>query len=180
MPNLPQYPDSIRDILASLDISTEAIASRSLMFHPEAGEVVIAEVEPGGREHWLTPAAAESWKRMSSAARADGIEIRIVSAFRSVARQAEIIRAKLDQGQPLDSILCVNAPPGFSEHHTGRAIDITTGGVAPLEREFETTAAFEWLSKNAGHFGFVLSFPDSNEQGFDYEPWHWCYSQSLA
>src|SRR5260221_13503377 len=96
---------------------------------------------------------------MSAAALGDGIILRIVSAFRSVDRQAEIVRAKLARGLPLDDILCVSAPPGYSEHHSGCALDLTTDGVAPLEPEFEKTAAFQWLSKNAGKFGFILSYP---------------------
>src|SRR5437870_1160176 len=57
-----------------------------------------------------------------------------------------------------------------------RASDVTTDeGVAPLEPEFERTRAFRWLSKNAGRFGFALSFPADNPYGYDYEPWHWCF-----
>ncbi len=105
-----------------------------------------------------------------------GVIIKIVSAFRSVDRQAEIIRAKLAEGLSLDAVLCVSAPPGYSEHHSGRAIDVTTDeGAAPLEPEFEKTRAFRWLSKNAGQFGFALSFPADNPYGYDYEPWHWCF-----
>lgn len=96
---------------------------------------------------------------MTTAALADGVVIRIVSAFPSIERQAEIVREKLAEGASLDAILSVSAPPGYSEHHTGCAIDVTTDEVAPLEVEFESTRAFQWLSKNAAAFGFVLSFP---------------------
>ena len=113
---------------------------------------------------------------MSAAALTDGVVIQIASAFRSIDRQAEIIRAKLAEGLSLDAVLCVSAPPGYSEHHSGRAVDVTTNeGAAALEREFENTLAFRWLSKNAGRFGFVLSYPAGNPQGYDYEPWHWCF-----
>ncbi|HYS50488.1 MAG TPA: M15 family metallopeptidase, partial [Burkholderiales bacterium] len=101
--------------------------------------------------------------------------IRIGSAFRSVDRQAEIIGAKLAEGVSLDAVLCVSAPPGYSEHHSGRAVDVTTDEGAPLEPEFEKTEAFRWLSKNAVRFGFVLSYPAGNPYGYDYEPWHWCF-----
>jgi D-alanyl-D-alanine carboxypeptidase len=173
-----ECPDNIREVLACLDISLQALGERALRCYPEAEQLVIAVTDPDGRDHWLTPEAAESWRQMCAAASAQGLNIRIVSAFRSIARQAEIIRAKLDQGQSLESILCVNAPPGFSEHHTGRAIDVTTDGVAALEREFEATPAFRWLSANAGKFGFALSFPEHNPSGFDYEPWHWCFNRT--
>jgi len=101
--------------------------------------------------------------------------LKLVSAFRSVDRQVEIVREKLAEGASIDEILSASAPPGFSEHHTGRAVDITSDGAAPLEIEFEQTPAFRWLSKNAARFGFVLSYPAGNPYGYDYEPWHWCF-----
>jgi len=112
---------------------------------------------------------------MQAAAHADGVALRIASAFRSIERQAEIVRAKLARGLSLDAILEVSAPPGYSEHHTGRAVDVTTDGVRPLEIEFETTDAFRWLSRRAGEFGFLLSYPAGNGHGYAYEPWHWCH-----
>jgi len=176
MPTLIECPERIRSVLTSLEISTDLIAARSLVLHPEAQELVVAATGDDGREHMLAPAAAAKWREMSAAALSDGVIIKIVSAFRSVDRQAEIIRAKLAEGLSLDAVLCVSAPPGYSEHHSGRAIDVTTDeGVAPLEPEFEKTRAFRWLSKNAGQFGFALSFPADNPYGYDYEPWHWCF-----
>ncbi|MGH8674789.1 MAG: M15 family metallopeptidase [Burkholderiales bacterium] len=146
-----------------------------MILQPEAEELVLAETEEDGREHRLTPAAAAAWDSMKAAALSDGETIRIVSAFRSVERQFEIVRDKLGRGITLDAILEVSAPPGYSEHHTGRAVDITTDGVPALEVEFEKTSAFRWLSKRAGEFGFSLSYPAGNSHGYAYEPWHWCH-----
>ncbi len=178
-PRLPtpiECPKRIRSILASLEISTDLIAARSLVLHPEAQELVVAAIGDDGSEYLLAPTAAAKWREMSAAALTDGVVIKIASAFRSVDRQAEIIRAKLAEGMSLDAVLCVSAPPGYSEHHSGRAIDVTTDeGVPPLEPEFEKTRAFRWLSKNAGRFGFFLSYPAENPYGYDYEPWHWCF-----
>jgi len=58
------------------------------------------------------------------------------------------------------------------EHHSGRAVDVTTEGARAFELEFERTPAFEWLRENAGRFGFRLSFPEGNPCGYAYEPWH--------
>ena len=88
-------------------------------------------------------------------------------------RQVEIVRSKLEQGFSLDSILEVSAPPGYSEHHTGRAIDIATPATRPLTAEFEGSPAFIWLQANAGAFGFRMPYGRGNRFGFDYEPWHW-------
>ena len=80
----------------------------------------------------------------------------------------------------LDAILTEIAPPGYSEHHSGRAIDIASAGSPPMTQDFEQTPAFAWLSANAGRFGFVMSFPRGNPYGYVFEPWHWCYHAALA
>ncbi|MFT3792182.1 MAG: D-alanyl-D-alanine carboxypeptidase family protein [Rudaea sp.] len=123
----------------------------------------------------LIPAAARAWARMRAAAARDGVELRAVSTFRSVEVQAAIVRAKLARGQPIDAILRVNAAPGYSEHHSGRAIDIATSGYAPVEEEFERSRAFAWLTRNAGAYGFGMSYPRDNPHALAYEPWHWCW-----
>jgi len=175
-----ECPDSVKSVLDSLQIPLEIIKARSLVLQPEAEELVIVELGDDGREHRLVPAAADAWREMNAAARSDGVVIKVASAFRSVDRQAEIVRGKLARGLSLDTILCVSAPPGYSEHHSGRAVDVTTDGVSPLELEFEQTAAFQWLSGNAHRYGFTLSYPRQNPQGYAYEPWHWCFQVSDA
>ena len=99
----------------------------------------------------------------------------MVSAFRSISYQAQLIDHKLQQGLNLCDILTTNTAPGHSEHHTGCAIDITTDGFQPLEQEFERSQAFKWLTAHASKFGFVLSYPENNSDGIIYEPWHWCF-----
>jgi D-alanyl-D-alanine carboxypeptidase len=110
---------------------------------------------------------------LRAAAQRDGVRLHIVSAFRSIERQADIIRRKLQTGIPLDQVLAVLAPPGYSEHHSGRAVDIATPGCPPLEVAFENTDAFKWLFQRAYSFGLSLSFPRGNPFGYVYEPWHW-------
>jgi D-alanyl-D-alanine carboxypeptidase len=127
------------------------------------------------RDQFMAPPAALAWHDMKTSASSCGIELQVVSAFRSVDYQAGIIRKKLDAGQCMEGILKVSAAPGYSEHHTGRAVDISTPGCEPLEESFEQTAAFEWLKKTAGDYGFRMSFPRDNPHGVAYEPWHWCW-----
>lgn len=129
-----------------------------------------------GRDKLLAPAAARAWLRMRGAAARDGVELLLVSAFRSIDFQRALIEAKLQRGLSVDEVLRINAPPGYSEHHSGRAVDIGSAEVTPLEEDFEKTAAFAWLQKNARRYRFSLSYPRGNAQGFCYEPWHWCYS----
>ena len=156
-------------------LSRALLAERGLCEFEEAASLVVAEVEPEGREHRLVPQAAQAWHRMKLAASRDGISIFIVSAFRGVERQAEIVREKLGAGMPLHEILAQVAPPGCSEHHTGRAVDISAPDVPPIDEEFATTPAFAWLATHAADFGFRMSYPAGNLQGYQYEPWHWCW-----
>jgi D-alanyl-D-alanine carboxypeptidase len=173
---MAKSPERIHAILAALDIPQDLIRARSLPLCPEAEKLVVAEVGADGREFQLTPAAAAAWRSMKDAAASEGIVLRLISAFRSIDRQVEILREKLAAGATVEEILSASAPPGYSEHHTGCAIDIDTDGAAALEIEFERTPAFAWLSKNAPRFGFVLSFPRGNQYGYQYEPWHWFYT----
>jgi D-alanyl-D-alanine carboxypeptidase len=174
---IPQLDSKTTDILAALGISPEQAARTGLPFHPEAGELALAETGSDGFRHLLIPAAARAWQAMQKAARQDGIDLYIVSAFRDLASQAEIVRAKIARGMPLELIFTLSAPPGYSEHHTGRAIDINTPGCEEREEPFEDTPAFAWLNTHAGRFGFVLSYPRGNGKGFIYEPWHWLFSK---
>ena len=161
---------------AALGISSELIAARGLRVCEEASSLEVAEVGADGRDHLFVVAAAEAWRNLKAAALADGIELFIVSAFRSIDRQTEIIRRKIEAGTTVEELLTVCAPPGFSEHHTGRAIDLTTPGSRALEVEFDQTAAFAWLNARAAEFGYCLSYPVGNNCGYQYEPWHWCFN----
>ena len=141
--------------------------------YEEATDLVDIGPNLVGRMQRLTPAAAERWNSMVSAATADSIMLLIVSGFRSVDYQARLIRKKINAGQAIEEILKVNAAPGHSEHHTGLAVDIATPGSRPLTEDFERTDAFQWLGKNAERFGFSMTYPRDNPWGFVYEPWHW-------
>jgi|SRR5690625_1982946 len=161
--------------LENLGIDTGAFAARGLRPVEEARRLEVVQRDADGREHRLTPDAAGAWRTMRQAAEGDGITLFVVSAYRSVERQIGIIRRKLDAGKTLEQILIENAPPGYSEHHTGRALDLGTSGEPLLELTFGETAAFAWLHRHAPEFDFLLSYPENNAQGFQYEPWHWCY-----
>jgi D-alanyl-D-alanine carboxypeptidase len=141
--------------------------------HAEAQELEDAEPNIVGRMQRLAPETARAWRQMKSAALTDGVELLIVSGFRSVTYQIDLIRRKLASGHDIESILKVNAAPGFSEHHTGRAIDIATPGTRPLTEEFESSAAFRWLTQHARRFNFTMPYVRNNAFGFAYEPWHW-------
>jgi D-alanyl-D-alanine carboxypeptidase len=142
-------------------------------YFAEAQELVDVGPNLIGRMQRLTPTAAARWAEMVATARADGVTLLIVSGFRSFDYQAGLIRQKLEAGQSIETVLRVNAAPGFSQHHSGTAVDIATPGSRPLTEEFEHSRAFRWLTDNAADHGFVMTYPRDNPFGFIYEPWHW-------
>jgi zinc D-Ala-D-Ala carboxypeptidase len=166
---------AIEALHAGLGIVPGMLAGRGLQRYPEAGMLVLAETTRSGRRILLEPAARDAWAAMRAAATADGLTLWLVSGHRSRERQAELIRDRLARGETIEAVLRLLAPPGYSEHHTGRAIDVTAPGVQLLQREFAATAAYGWLERRAGEFGFRLSYPQGNATGYDYEPWHWCH-----
>lgn len=165
--------ETYQNLHRELGIQADYAVDRGLPYYAEADKLVEVGPNPLGRMQRLTPAAAGRWQEMASAAGADNVRLLIVSGYRSFDYQAGLIRKKLAGGADLGDILCVNAAPGFSQHHTGNAVDIATPGSRPLTEEFEHTAAFQWLSRNADRFGFSMTYPRDNRWGFIYEPWHW-------
>ncbi len=129
------------------------------------------------RPAWLAPRAAAAFAAMSRAAAADGINLQVASAFRSASYQLGILQRKIEQGQDLTTILKLSAAPGYSEHHSGRAVDLSTENFPPLEEAFENSSAFSWLLDHARHFHYRLSYPRNNHHGIAYEPWHWCWQR---
>lgn len=146
---------------------------RDLPYYEETTDLIDVGPNLVGTVQRLTPEAAAKWQQMVEAASGGGIRLLIVSGYRSYEYQAELIRKKITAGQVIDEILTVSAAPGYSQHHTGTAIDIATPGSRPLTEEFETSDAFQWLTGYAADYGFSMSYPRDNPYGFIFEPWHW-------
>ena len=156
-------------------IDPAALEARGFRAQLEPDALAGIGTDRHGRPMYLVAAAARAWLQMNARAAQDGIAIEPLSSFRSIAYQRGLIARKLKRGDTLEEILKVNAAPGFSEHQSGRAIDIGTPGVAPLDETFELSPAFAWLRAHAGEFGFRMSYPRNNTLGVIYEPWHWYF-----
>ena len=152
-----------------------------LLGHFPYGELPAAErvaIAPGLSLH--RDAAASLLTMQRDAARS-GVEIVVLSAFRSLSLQNDLFfGVKSDRNQSARERAMVSAPPGFSEHSTGYAIDLGDGRApaANLSPSFDQTGAYAWLQANAAKYHFILSFPRGNPQGVSYEPWHWRFEGS--
>jgi zinc D-Ala-D-Ala carboxypeptidase len=169
------HSPELDEIFRSLGIPTTYARTCGMPLQQECSALVDTELDVFGRQPKLEASAFAAWTAMKAAAARDGIELQLVSAFRSIGYQRDLIQRKLARGDSIAAILAVNAAPGYSEHHSGRALDIGTPGFVHLETEFETSPAFAWLTAHAARFGFHMSFPRDNPYGVQYEPWHWCY-----
>lgn len=150
----------------------------TLLEHFPYTEAAPSELQPivTGSYIKLRKTAAKQFQAMAAAARASGISIVPISGFRSVKDQQPLFfDIKAQRGETTTKRAEVSAPPGYSEHHTGYAVDVGDGAVPAtnLSPNFDQTRAFKWLSANAAYFSFEMSFPKNNPQGVSYEPWHW-------
>ncbi|MFL2601680.1 MAG: M15 family metallopeptidase [Flavobacteriaceae bacterium] len=142
----------------------------------------------------LLPEAGKAFVAMRQAALEEGIEIEIVSAYRSYERQKFIWNRKfysnaekgISPKENINKIIEYSTLPGTSRHHWGTDIDIIDGkklkeGDLLLEEKFHENGPYvrlrEWMDKNANRFGFYLPYTDSPKRGgFNYEPWHYSYA----
>lgn len=127
-------------------------------------------------DEYLHQEAVAALKQMMEAAQLDGVSLFLVSGFRDLSTQATLFQNRATEHGSAELAAKSVAPPGYSEHHTGYAVDLADGLGNFLE--FEHTPAFRWMAAHAHEYGFELSFPVNNDQGVDYEPWHWRFVRS--
>ena len=165
----------INEVNRGLGIPNDYAAKHNLVPLPEGKDLVEVPRDVYGRKVQMVAPAAAALQRMFAAAARDGVKLETVSGFRSINYQSGLIRRKLKSGMSIQKALSINAVPGYSEHQTGCAVDLTTPGVPAADGSFEHSKAFTWLQQHGAQFGFHLSFPPGNKYGYEYEPWHWRY-----
>jgi zinc D-Ala-D-Ala carboxypeptidase len=151
----------------------------TMLNHYRYAEAPQAELAPiAGDGIKMRKDAAKAYQEMEAAAQKEGVSLTPLSGFRSIEDQKYLFFGKkAERGQVAAERAKVSAPPGYSEHHTGYAIDVGDGSVPAtnLSTTFENTPAYKWLKTNAAFYSFENSFPKNNKQGVSYEPWHWRY-----
>jgi zinc D-Ala-D-Ala carboxypeptidase len=139
----------------------------------DAGRFVRGTYE---RSEVLDFEANEAFQQMVAAAKAEGISLMPISGFRTIADQKVLYEKQIARKGSEEAAAKWSAPPGYSEHHTGYALDIgDANSDTDIKMTFQDTDAYRWLVVNANNFGFQQSFPLNNHQGVSFEPWHWRY-----
>ena len=179
--SLTTAPPKVSNVVTTVPAtSNRPIPENILLKHFAYPEASPKDLQPinSDRRFKLRKAAARQFDAMSASARASGVVIVPISGFRTVKDQQHLFfDVKAQRGQTATKRAEVSAPPGYSEHHTGYAVDIgdSRSPATNLSTNFEKTRAYKWLSANAARYSFELSFPKNNRQGVSYEPWHWRY-----
>ncbi|MBY0111146.1 M15 family metallopeptidase [Patescibacteria group bacterium] len=123
-----------------------------------------------GEEEYFHEEAWPFLKDLLEDAEEDGVELKVVSGFRSFGTQAALkANYRVTYGSGANTF---SADQGYSEHQLGTTIDFTTEAIGSTFSGFENTESYQWLLNNAHRYGFVLSYPDNNAY-YQYEPWHW-------
>lgn len=133
----------------------------------------------------------EPTSALFNAALSDGIELHLVSGYRSIEYQERIVQSVTAQNiaegmseeEAQAAAFSVLTQPGHSEHHTGLAIDIVDESYFNnhqgdlLTEAYESEASAQWLVKNAPNYGFILRYPKGKTAitKINFEPWHYRY-----
>ena len=135
-------------------------------------------------EYEMDERVAPYMKEMIAAAKEDGINLWVLSTYRTYEYQQGLFEANVkqlkNQGMTEEEAIKETAAnvavPGTSEHQTGLAADILcaewTGGIT---EDFAETDAYEWLHSHCAEYGFIERYPKGATEitGIVYEPWHY-------
>jgi D-alanyl-D-alanine carboxypeptidase len=141
-------------------------------------------VDVDGEKTKLEKETLDKFYELRQAAKRIGLEIEINSAYRSVERQEEIAK-ELETEKGPEYVQLYVATPGYSEHHTGLAVDVALrqNGQKVIENEEGTVKLqmYEKLHTILADHGFILRYPRGKEEitGYRYEPWHIRYIQDI-
>lgn len=150
-------------------------------------ESVLADVDG----YPLHDVVRQPWLDLKAEATSEGINMSIVSAYRSVEEQRDLFVSRLTAAgvkiseveagiadAEIDKLLVTTSIPGYSKHHTGYVFDLLCAGW--IFENFKDSNCNDWLEKNnyekAKKYGFIPSYPvDADLQGPDPEAWEYVY-----
>ena len=107
---------------------------------------------------------------MLARAEEDGVLLKVESGYRSEGYQKSIFKRMIAKGRTFDDIVRYVAPPGYSSHVFGTAVDFY-----PSNWRFADTPEYKWLQENGGRFNFEETYSRANGLKMPWEAWHWNY-----
>ena len=189
-PKQVQEQEPVQEQVQSQDLISKEAVDNGLMILVNKEYYLDKNYKPGDLEpieyytqnrsaesRFMRAEAAEQFNRMALAGKEAGYEIVMTTAYRSYGFQSVLYNnyvAKYGQSEA-DKF---SAKPGYSEHQTGLAVDVSSPSVGyALTAAFDETPEWKWLSENAESFGFILRYPEGKTEitGYMYEPWHFRY-----
>jgi LAS superfamily LD-carboxypeptidase LdcB len=179
-----EAPSSAKKELAAKDKSVDYMVfvnkTHKLPDDYEAKLPLITVKNSFGREFQIEPETYRHFEQLRAAVKQKGIQIELDSVYRSVARQKEIV-AEFTQKYGADYVKQYVAVPGYSEHHTGLAVDICLVVDGKIIDDNDEMIAqkeiFAQIHPLLAEYGFILRYPQGRENitGYSYEPWHFRY-----
>jgi D-alanyl-D-alanine carboxypeptidase len=177
-----EYPDTIYETTRSGDDLLVLVNKQYKLPSTYAPKDLVLASNAGirrGESYYLRNIIIADLKSIVDAAKADGIDLSIVSAYRSYQTQVDTYNYWLNKNNnDVAYVDTFSARPGHSQHQLGTTIDFSTNEIGDsLGDTFANTKASKWLSTNSYLYGFVLSFPKGYESitGYKYESWHFRY-----
>ncbi|MCI8284621.1 MAG: M15 family metallopeptidase [Firmicutes bacterium] len=132
---------------------------------------------------FMVSEAADHFHELVEAAKADGIDIVMTTAYRSYDFQTMLWNNNVASKGSEEEANKTSARPGESEHQTGLAVDLSTKEINyALSNAFGSTEAGKWVEENAHKYGFILRYTEEKVDvtGYLYEPWHIRYVGTTA
>jgi D-alanyl-D-alanine carboxypeptidase len=174
----PDLSMSVDALLLEFGIARALLRRRGLQRHREARSLTPVGLGTDGRDKLLTPAAARAWLSMRDAAARDGVTLLLVSAFRSAELSGRRCCARdWRRARAIESGACRSTRRRATANITPAARSTSARRVAAgSTRRSKIPRLMRGWSAKPASYGFTLSYPRDNAQGYLYEPWHWCFS----
>lgn len=166
-----EFYTNINTLHDYLDVTTLVNKYNKLPDNYEIDDLVTLDKEYSSRGEKIREIAYKDLKAMFDKAREDGINLNVISGYRTSEKQNTLFNNSVKKNG-IEHALMYSAKMGHSEHQLGLAIDINTAEVS-----FKDTDEYKWLKNNSYKYGFIERYKENKENitGFAYEPWHYRY-----
>lgn len=166
-----EFYTNINTLHDYLDVTTLVNKYNKLPDNYEIDDLVTLDEEYSSRGEKIREIAYKDLKVMFDKAREDGINLNVISGYRTSEKQNTLFNNSVKKNG-IEHALMYSAKMGHSEHQLGLAIDINT-----TQESFKNTNEYKWLKNNSYKYGFIERYKENKENitGFAYEPWHYRY-----